>query len=113
MDKNNAKGFAIALQEEKEKKKKKKEPAIGDAGDRTRGLSHAKRTRYHCATSPFHTPPTYTFHIFSISSLCTYIALSRLFRISKRRWALGYFVERMIPVNKVPTAILKVTMASL
>ena len=24
----------------------------GDAGDRTRGLSHAKRTRYHCATSP-------------------------------------------------------------
>ena len=25
---------------------------IGDAGDRTRGLSHAKRTRYHCATSP-------------------------------------------------------------
>ena len=25
----------------------------GDAGDWTRGLSHAKRTRYHCATSPF------------------------------------------------------------
>ena len=25
---------------------------IGDAGDWTRGLSHAKRTRYHCATSP-------------------------------------------------------------
>ena len=24
----------------------------GDAGDWTRGLSHAKRTRYHCATSP-------------------------------------------------------------
>ena len=22
---------------------------IGDAGDRTRGLSHAMRTRYHCA----------------------------------------------------------------
>ena len=30
----------------------KKEKNIGDAGDRTRGLSHAKRTRYHCATSP-------------------------------------------------------------
>ena len=26
---------------------------FGDAGDWTRGLSHAKRTRYHCATSPF------------------------------------------------------------
>ena len=26
--------------------------SIGDAGVRTRGLSHAKRTRYHCATSP-------------------------------------------------------------
>ena len=25
----------------------------GPAGDRTRGLSHAKRTRYHCATSPY------------------------------------------------------------
>ena len=25
---------------------------LGDAGDWTRGLSHAKRTRYHCATSP-------------------------------------------------------------
>ena len=24
----------------------------GDTGDRTRGLSHAKRTRYHCAISP-------------------------------------------------------------
>ena len=30
----------------------KKLPLIGDAGDWTRGLSHAKRTRYHCATSP-------------------------------------------------------------
>ena len=25
---------------------------LGDTGDRTRGLSHAKRTRYHCATTP-------------------------------------------------------------
>ena len=25
---------------------------LGDTGDRTRGLSHAKRTRYHCAISP-------------------------------------------------------------
>ncbi len=25
---------------------------FGDTGDRTRGLSHAKRTRYHCAISP-------------------------------------------------------------
>ena len=30
----------------------KRKKNIGDAGDRTRGLSHAKRTRYHCATSP-------------------------------------------------------------
>ena len=35
------------------KKRKVEEKEIfGDAGDRTRGLSHAKRTRYHCATSP-------------------------------------------------------------
>ena len=33
-------------------KKDEKKFLIGDAGDRTRGLSHAKRTRYHCATSP-------------------------------------------------------------
>ena len=32
--------------------KNKKKITAGDAGDRTRGLSHAKRTRYHCATSP-------------------------------------------------------------
>ena len=31
---------------------KKNVKNFGDAGDRTRGLSHAKRTRYHCATSP-------------------------------------------------------------
>ena len=34
------------------KKVTKKICQYGDAGDRTRGLSHAKRTRYHCATSP-------------------------------------------------------------
>ena len=34
------------------KTEKEKKVTAGDAGDRTRGLSHAKRTRYHCATSP-------------------------------------------------------------
>ena len=34
------------------KRIKEKKFLSGDAGDRTRGLSHAKRTRYHCATSP-------------------------------------------------------------
>ena len=46
----------IALLQEKSKRNW----PSGDAGDRTRGLSHAKRTRYHCATSPhwwLHPPP--------------------------------------------------------
>ena len=35
-----------------ERKRIKEFATVGDAGDWTRGLSHAKRTRYHCATSP-------------------------------------------------------------
>ena len=48
-DKNSTWNFLIRTKRLEDKKK-----ICGDAGDRTRGLSHAKRTLYRWATSPVH-----------------------------------------------------------